>query len=90
MNYILDLSWKTPEELTALVDALRPYVYKELERMRLEKSCGNPEPIGKPGDGSSPHCSIIDEYHEHQTDEALATMEKGTGNCQGIIDSSNG
>lgn len=46
MNYILDLSWKTPEELTALVDALRPYVYKELERMRLEKSCGNPEPKG--------------------------------------------
>src|SRR5690606_31263968 len=21
--------------------------------------------IGKPGDGSSPHCAIIDEYHEH-------------------------
>ena len=35
--------------------------------------------IGKPGDGSSPHCSIIDEYHEHQTDEALATMETGMG-----------
>ena len=35
--------------------------------------------IGKPGDGSSPHCSIIDEYHEHQTDDALATMETGMG-----------
>ena len=35
--------------------------------------------IGKPGDGSSPHCSIIDEYHEHATDEALATMETGMG-----------
>ena len=33
--------------------------------------------IGKPGDGSSPHCSIIDEYHEHPTDDALATMETG-------------
>lgn len=35
--------------------------------------------IGKPGDGSSPHCSITDEYHEHATDEQLATMETGMG-----------
>jgi phage terminase large subunit-like protein len=35
--------------------------------------------IGKPGDGSSPHCSITDEYHEHVTDEQLATMETGMG-----------
>lgn len=35
--------------------------------------------IGKPGDGSSPHCSITDEYHEHQTDDQLATMETGMG-----------
>lgn len=35
--------------------------------------------IGKPGDGSSPHCSITDEYHEHATDDQLATMETGMG-----------
>lgn len=35
--------------------------------------------IGKPGDGASPHCSITDEYHEHDTDEQLATMETGMG-----------
>lgn len=35
--------------------------------------------IGKPGDGASPHCSITDEYHEHATDEQLATMETGMG-----------
>lgn len=35
--------------------------------------------IGKPGDGSNPHCSITDEYHEHQTDDQLATMETGMG-----------
>lgn len=35
--------------------------------------------IGKPGDGSSPHCSLTDEYHEHATDEQLATMETGMG-----------
>lgn len=35
--------------------------------------------IGKPGDGASPHCSITDEYHEHPTDDQLATMETGMG-----------
>ncbi|EXL08620.1 terminase large subunit [Aquamicrobium defluvii] len=35
--------------------------------------------IGKPGDGSSPHCAIIDEYHEHATDDMLATMQTGMG-----------
>lgn len=35
--------------------------------------------IGKPGDGSSPSCAIVDEYHEHETDELLATMQTGMG-----------
>lgn len=35
--------------------------------------------IGKPGDGSSPHCAIIDEYHEHDTDVMLDTMQTGMG-----------
>lgn len=33
--------------------------------------------IGKPGDGASPHCSITDEYHEHENDDQLSTMETG-------------
>jgi phage terminase large subunit-like protein len=24
--------------------------------------------IGNPGDGQSPHCAIVDEYHEHESD----------------------
>jgi phage terminase large subunit-like protein len=35
--------------------------------------------IGKPGDGASPHCAIIDEYHEHKTSELIDTMETGMG-----------
>lgn len=35
--------------------------------------------IGKPGDGASPHMAIVDEYHEHQTDEQLETMKTGMG-----------
>lgn len=35
--------------------------------------------IGKPGDGSSPSCALIDEYHEHDTDDLYSTMITGMG-----------
>lgn len=35
--------------------------------------------IGKPGDGSSPHCAIVDEYHEHPTAVLYDTMLTGMG-----------
>ncbi len=35
--------------------------------------------IGKPGDGASPHCAIVDEYHEHATSELHDTMITGMG-----------
>lgn len=35
--------------------------------------------IGKPGDGASPSCSIVDEYHEHSTSELYDTMWTGMG-----------
>jgi len=35
--------------------------------------------IGKPGDGASPSLAIVDEYHEHDTDDLMATMETGMG-----------
>lgn len=35
--------------------------------------------IGKPGDGASPHCAIVDEFHEHQTADLYDTMETGMG-----------
>ncbi|UAN38741.1 terminase large subunit [Enterobacter asburiae] len=34
---------------------------------------------GKPGDGDSPHCAIIDEYHEHDTDHMCEAMTLGMG-----------
>ena len=38
------------------------------------------EPIvGNPGDGSSPHCAIIDEFHEHKTPDLYETMITGMG-----------
>lgn len=35
--------------------------------------------IGKPGDGASPHLSITDEYHEHDTSDQYDTMVTGMG-----------
>ncbi|QKE89791.1 hypothetical protein HN018_06835 [Lichenicola cladoniae] len=35
--------------------------------------------IGKPGDGASPSCAIVDEYHEHDTPELWDTMLTGMG-----------
>lgn len=35
--------------------------------------------VGNPGDGASPSCSIVDEYHEHATDSMVSTFETGMG-----------
>jgi phage terminase large subunit-like protein len=35
--------------------------------------------IGKPGDGASPSCAIVDEYHEHDTPDQFDTMLTGMG-----------
>lgn len=35
--------------------------------------------IGRPGDGASPSCAIVDEYHEHKTPELYETMQTGMG-----------
>ncbi len=35
--------------------------------------------IGTPGDGASPSCAIIDEFHEHKTSDGYDTMITGMG-----------
>lgn len=35
--------------------------------------------IGDPLDGQSPHCAVIDEFHEHQTSAMYDTMQTGMG-----------
>lgn len=46
----------------------------------VEKNGSKFEPIiGDPGDGASPSCAIVDEYHEHQTPNLHDTMETGMG-----------
>lgn len=35
--------------------------------------------VGDPGEGASPSCFIVDEYHEHRKDVLYDAMETGTG-----------
>jgi phage terminase large subunit-like protein len=35
--------------------------------------------IGNPGDGSSPSCALVDEYHEHANSDLYDTMQTGMG-----------
>lgn len=35
--------------------------------------------IGKPGDGASPHAALIDEYHEHDSNQMIDAMRTGMG-----------
>lgn len=46
---------------------------------RLEDGSRFEPVIGKPGDGSSPSCALVDEYHEHKDSTLYDTMETGMG-----------
>lgn len=35
--------------------------------------------VRKPADGASPHCAVVDEYHEHEDDSQVATFKTGMG-----------
>ncbi len=47
--------------------------------VRLENFSRFEPLIGNPGDGSSPSCAIVDEYHEHQNSDLFDTMQTGMG-----------
>jgi phage terminase large subunit-like protein len=44
-----------------------------------ETNCKFEPVIGKPGDGASPSCAIVDEYHQHVTEYLYDTMKTGMG-----------
>ncbi|HSH72355.1 MAG TPA: terminase TerL endonuclease subunit [Methylophilaceae bacterium] len=55
-------------------------VIPNISNLAIQGNNSKFEPIiGKPGDGASPSCAIVDEYHEHATDELYETMQSGMG-----------
>lgn len=55
------------------VEILAHSLVRAEDNSKLEKI------VGQPGDGSSPSCSIHDEYHEHKDDGQVETMRTGMG-----------
>ena len=53
----------------------------QVTKQRLEQSDGSflVRMIGKPGDGGNPHCAILDEAHENDSDDQRLTMKTGMG-----------
>ena len=50
------------------------------KNLSIEATGARFEPlIGDPGDGASPSCAIVDEYHEHKTSRLYDTMLTGMG-----------
>lgn len=63
-------------------EAIRARLGVEVNAKTLTRSADASkfEPIiGNPGDGASPSCAIVDEYHEHDTPALYDTMETGMG-----------
>ncbi len=49
-----------------------------VSNLSIEANNSKFEPvIGKPGDGASPSCAIVDEYHEHKTSQLYDAMKTG-------------
>lgn len=54
--------------------------------IRLEDNSRYEALIGDPGDGASPSCALVDEYHEHKDNGLVDTMLSGMGaRLQGLI-----
>lgn len=65
---------RTPKLQTAFgVKANASNIHRVLDGSKFEPIIGNP------GDGQSPSCAIVDEYHEHQTSDLYDTMKTGMG-----------
>jgi len=65
---------KTPALVSAAgIDIMAKNISIPKDGSRLEPLIGNP------GDGSSPSCALIDEYHEHDTPDLYETMVTGMG-----------
>lgn len=72
---------KTPEfEETFGIESAIKSLYRVEDGSKFEPL------VGDPGDGASPSCAIVDEYHEHATSVLHDTMQTGMGaREQGLI-----
>lgn len=69
--------WRSPELKAILNVEISSDTSK---KMRVGEDGSRFEVVVRaPGDGASPHCGIVDEYHEHDTDTLFDTFATGMG-----------
>ncbi|BDM64548.1 terminase [Shewanella sp. NFH-SH190041] len=73
--------FKPAKLIASALPMLRSAFHVDVCAKKLVKPDGSVfEPvIGNPGDGASPHCAIVDEYHEHDNPDLYDTMQTGMG-----------
>lgn len=72
--------FKPARRMVQLTEALREDIgiYPYASALTIDSDSSTFQRIvGTPGDGQSPSCAIIDEYHEHPTTEQYDTMQSG-------------
>lgn len=78
-------AWEVFRPMKQIVDRTEPLknhydIQSNAKTLVIMSNGSRAEPlIGKPGDGASPSCAIVDEYHEHPDDDLYQTMETGMG-----------
>lgn len=73
----LQMFWRSPELKIVLGIEISSV---ESKKMTIGEDGSRFEVVVRdPGDGASPHCGIVDEYHEHDTDTLFDTFRTGMG-----------
>ena len=72
--------WEPAKAMLTSDPELREYLDLEVHAKSIFRVSDNSKftrIIGDPGDGGSPHCGIVDEYHEHKNDNLYKTLQTG-------------
>jgi phage terminase large subunit-like protein len=82
---VFKTAWRMVRKTPALEDYFG--VESAMKSLYRQEDGSKFEPlVGDPGDGASPSCAIVDEYHEHDTSTLHDTMQTGMGSReQGLV-----
>jgi phage terminase large subunit-like protein len=82
---VFKTAWRMVRKTPALEDYFG--IESAIKSLYRQEDGSKFEPlVGDPGDGASPSCAIVDEYHEHDTSILHDTMQTGMGSReQGLV-----
>ena len=82
---VFKTAWRMVRNTPALLDFFG--IESAIKSLYRSEDGSKFEPlVGDPGDGASPSCALVDEYHEHDTSILHDTMQTGMGSReQGLV-----